>query len=258
VPVQADGIPGDFEAPRLYSDLAWLWPLWEGVEAYRAETEFYIQLVDKYSRIQAETILDMGCGGGKTGFHLKRRFQLTGVDISEAMLGNARRLNPDCEYLLGDMRTLRLGRLFDAVFINDAIPYMTTREDLLAVFRRAWEHLRPGGVMITGPDYTKETFVQNQTTTATGGGGDIEITFVENLYDPDPADSTCEAVLIFIIREKGALRIEQDVHVLGLFPRELWRTTLTEAGFEVHQERHPRGIEGAPAGLPLFACVKPG
>ncbi len=33
----------------------------------------------------------------------------------------SRELNPDCEHVLGDMRTLRLGRTFDAVFVHDAV-----------------------------------------------------------------------------------------------------------------------------------------
>ena len=43
------------------------------------------------------------------------------------MLELSRTLNPDCEHLEGDMRTLRLGRTFDAVLIHDAVMYMTDR-----------------------------------------------------------------------------------------------------------------------------------
>ena len=46
------------------------------------------------------------------------------------MLALSRALNPECEHLAGDMRTLRLGRVFDAVFVHDAVCYMTTRADL--------------------------------------------------------------------------------------------------------------------------------
>ena len=46
---------------------------------------------------------------------------VTLVDLSAKMLEVSRRLNPDCEHLQGDMRTVRLGRTFDVVFVHDAI-----------------------------------------------------------------------------------------------------------------------------------------
>lgn len=48
---------------------------------------------------------------------------MTLVDLSPEMLTTSCALNPECEHLPGDMRTVRLGRLFDAVFIHDAIIY---------------------------------------------------------------------------------------------------------------------------------------
>ena len=46
------------------------------------------------------------------------------------MLDVSRVLNPDREHLQCDMRTVRLGREFDCVFVHDAVCYMTTLEDL--------------------------------------------------------------------------------------------------------------------------------
>ena len=56
------------------------------------------------------------------------------------------------------MRSVRLGRTFDAVFVHDAIAYMTTEDDLRAVFATAFEHTRPGGVALFVPDAVTETF----------------------------------------------------------------------------------------------------
>ena len=75
-------------------------------------------------------MLELGSGGGNNASHLKRRFQLTLVDRSPEMLAVSRRLNPECEHVEGDMRTVRLGRTFDAVFVHDAIAYITTEDDL--------------------------------------------------------------------------------------------------------------------------------
>ena len=56
------------------------------------------------------------------------------------------------------MRTLRLGRTFDAVLVHDAICYMTTEADLRAAMTTAFEHLRPGGAAVFLPDHVRETF----------------------------------------------------------------------------------------------------
>src|SRR6266446_5297728 len=52
-------------------------------------------------------------------------FAMTLVDLSPRMLLVSRRLNPECEHIKGDIRTLRLGRTFDVVFVHDAICHMT-------------------------------------------------------------------------------------------------------------------------------------
>ena len=66
--------------------------------------------------------------------HLTGDVQATAVDISPQMLANSQALNPDVEHHVGDMRSVRLGRRFQAVLIHDAISYMLTEEDLSATF----------------------------------------------------------------------------------------------------------------------------
>jgi trans-aconitate methyltransferase len=93
----------------------------------------------------ATTLLELGSGGGNNASYLKRWFTLTLVDASPGMLKASRRLNPECEHVRGDMRTARLGRTFDRVFIHDAIMHMTSEADLVRALRTAFIHTRPGG-----------------------------------------------------------------------------------------------------------------
>jgi len=240
----------------LYRDLAWLWPLWEDVGAYEHETDIFIRLIRNNSKIKAATMLDIGCGGGKHDFWLKKHFAVTGIDLSKAMLSLARELNPECEYCLGDMRNFNQEKEFDAVFMNDSIMYMATKEDLSAALKNGHCHLRKGGVMICFAEQTKERFVQNQTQVSPARSRlkppNLEITFIENSYDPDPEDDSFEATFIYLIREKGSLKIEHDTHVLGLFPIDFWRSTLNGIGFNV-QEQILRIDE---IDLPTFVCLK--
>ncbi len=172
------------------------------------------------------------------------------------MLAQARDLNPASTFVPGDMRTFRLGRTFDAVLMDDAISYMACLSDFEAAFRTASAHLDPGGVLIATPDVTTETFRQNKTTathaTRTGTGNELDVVFVENAYDPDPADDQYETTVLYLIRDHGRLRIETDHWAMGLFSLGTWRRVLRDSGFEVHEGQYNAGEDE----YTVFTCVK--
>lgn len=242
---------------RLYTDLAWLWPLWgDASTEYAQYCEHVASLVRQYAVRPASTLLDIGCGGGKNAFNLKSAFSVTGLDLSPAMLAQATALNPDCTFVQGDMRTFRLGRTFDAVLMDDALSHMSCLADFATAIRTASAHLDPGGVLIATPDVTTETFQQNRTTAtpATRGGArdGLEVVFVENAYDPDPADDQYDMTILYLIRDHGRLRIETDHWTMGLFPLLTWRRVLRDTGFEVHEVPYNAGEDA----YTVFACVK--
>ncbi len=245
-------IPPKFDARRMYADLAWIWPLMGQPkdEDYIEEAEQFMVAIREHSRIEAETLLDLGCGGGKNDYNLKKHFDITGVDVSEDMLAQAKRLNPEVEYVFGDMRTVRLGKTFDAVMIADSIDYMLTENDLRAAFVTASEHLKPGGVFCTYAEVTRERFRQNETKCSTYARGEIDIAFFENSYDPDPTDTTYEYACVWVIHRAGKLEIETDHHLGGIFPLQTWLDLLQKVGLEV------KPIESAWE-APMFVCVKP-
>jgi SAM-dependent methyltransferase len=240
---------------RLYSDLAWLWPMWgDAATEYAHYAQHVTGLVRQHARGPVTTLLDIGCGGGKNVLNLKQAFRVTGLDLSPAMLAQAADLNPDCTFLQGDMRTFRLGRTFDAMLMDDAISHMNCRTDFAAAFRTAYDHLRVGGVLIATPDVTRETFLQNRTTTTQAVREGLDVVFVENVYDPDPADEHYETTILYLIRERGRLRVETDRWRMGLFSLDTWRDVLRETGFEVREGSYCSGEDD----YTVFACVKPG
>src|SRR6185437_11463347 len=70
-------------------------------------------------------------------------------------------------HLVGDMRSLRLDRRFDAVFVHDAIDYLINLDDLRAAMATAYMHLHPGGVALLCPSRLRESFAPAQNTAAT-------------------------------------------------------------------------------------------
>ena len=96
--------PSGTASPRLYDELAEWWPLLSPPSEYEDEA------ADLLPRLGAAggTLLELGSGGGSLAYHLKRHFNLTLTDLSPAMLAVSEALNPECEHLPGDMRSLRL------------------------------------------------------------------------------------------------------------------------------------------------------
>lgn len=240
---------------HLYTDLAWLWPMWGDAGAEYADYCRHVTaLVRQYARRPVATLLNIGCGGGKNVLNLKRDFAVTGVDLSATMLAQARELNPDAAFVQGDMRTVRLEQGFDAVLMDDAISHMCCRADFVAAFRTAHEHLHPGGVLVVTPDVTTETFRQNATSTTTAARDGLEVVFIENVYDPDPTDDQYETTILYLMRENGNLRIETDHWTMGIFSLATWREVLRETGFAVHECRYVLGEDE----YRTFTCVKAG
>ena len=97
-------------------------------------------------------------------------------------------------------------------------------------------HLKPGGVLVMCPDWFRETFPDEFVSHKTRRRGDTSLTYIEYVHDPDPADTTVEVVMFMLIREHGQLRVEQDRHTIGLFPKRTWLELTAEAGFDVETE----------------------
>ena len=244
------GVP---QLPKLYSDLSSWYHLLSAPADYAEEADFARTLILNESSSAPVTVLELGSGGGNNASHLKAQFKLTLVDVSEGMLDLSRNLNPECEHIRGDMKTLRLQRLFDAVFIHDAIMYMTHASDLLHAMETAFIHCKPGGAGLFMPDVIRETFVS----LTTHGGHDSKtadgraIRYIEWTFDPDPSDTTYTIDFAYLLREQNKpVRVIHDTPVFGIFPRETWMSLLRKTGFE------PRAVAD-PWGREVFICKKP-
>jgi SAM-dependent methyltransferase len=217
---------------KMYAELAAWWPLLSAPEDYAGEARFYHETLSARGLRPGETVLELGSGGGNNAVHLKAHYRLTLVDLSEGMLAVSRALNPECEHAQGDMRTLRLGREFDAVFVHDAVMYMTDEADLRRALATAAIHCRPGGLVLFAPDCIRETF---QAETEHGGhdAGERGLRYLEWTWDPDESDTQYTVDYAFVLRAAdGTVTVEQDRHIEGLFSRQEWLGWLAEAGIQ--------------------------
>ena len=119
-----------------------------GIKDYPAESEALHAIIQEASPA-ARTLLDVACGTGAHLEILRRRYEVEGVDLSPEMLEVARARLPDVPLRVADMRTLDLGRRFDAVTcLFSAIGYVTDPSEMLSTIHRLADHVAPGGVLI--------------------------------------------------------------------------------------------------------------
>ena len=246
------------DAPaRLYSEFADWYHLLSAPDDFAEDAQIYLDLLTQAAGVPPRTLLELGSGGGNTAFHYKRFVQATLVDLSPRMLALSQRLNPECAHVQGDMRTIRLEQLFDAVFIHDAVQYLTTETDLRQAMVTAFTHCRPGGVALFAPDFTRETFVS--ATTHGGHDGDgRSMRYLAWIWDPDPADTIYVVDFAYLFREDGQpTRSAHERHIQGVFPRADWLRLLANVGFEpavrpfTHSELPPDSVV-------VFLGIKPG
>lgn len=224
------------ELPRLYRDLAPWFHALTAPEDYAEEAEVYRAALTE--RGPVTSVLELGSGGGNNASHLKAHFALTLVDLSREMLELSRSINPECEHIAGDMRSVRLARTFDAVFVHDAVAYITTRDDLARVAETVRAHLEPGGVALFVPDRLAGEFRES----VEQGGNDRDgksLRYLEWMWDPDPTDSTYVADMVYLMREEGTMSVAQDRHILGLFSESEWLEVLGDAGLEAERRSVP-------------------
>ena len=224
---------------KLYDELADWWPVFSDPAHYRREVAHFARVLRESARPSPRTLLELGSGGGNSALHLKKRFAMTLVDISPRMLRVSRRQNPECDHVRGDIRSVRLGKTFDAVYVHDAICHMTNERDLKAVMRTAFVHCRPGGAALLVPDFVRETFEEG----VDHGGSDSgrgSVRFLQWIVDPDPRDTTYVVDFAVLLRgPRGRARVAHDRHVQGLFPRARWLGLLREVGFRPRVVRDP-------------------
>jgi len=226
------------EQPRLYSEFSSWFHLLTAPAGYAEEAEFALKVLTESSS-KIESVLELGAGGGNNAFHLKKHFEMTLTDLSPSMLDQSRGINPECEHVPGDMRSIRLGREFDGVFVHDAVSYLTTQEDLMACMKTAFVHCKPGGVVLFMPDFVRERFRPGMHHGGNDGNG-RSMRHLEWTFDPDPCDTTYTVDFVYMLREgNGPVRVEHEPHVLGLFSREDWLRWLAETGFAARMIEDP-------------------
>ncbi len=203
------------------------------------------------AEIPVREVLELGSGGGHSAHYLAQRFAMTLVDLSPAMLAVSHTLNPGCAHQEGDMRSVRLGRTFDAVFVHDAIDDMTSLDDLCAAVATAVAHLMPSGVAVLMPDDLADTFAPS---TEHGGADAADgrgARYLEWTWDPNPFDTWIQTEYLFVLRnaDGGCANPSRDPPHRPLSPRDVVGRAHRRRALSAHRHRNDRQRPPGPRNL---------
>jgi SAM-dependent methyltransferase len=105
---------------------------------------------------QSASVLDIGCGAGEplARYLIERGCRVTGIDTSAALIGMCKDRFPDQEWLVRDMRTLSLERVFEGILAWDSLFHLSPDDQrpMFAIFHR---HARPKTALMftSGPGH---------------------------------------------------------------------------------------------------------
>ena len=201
---------------------------------YVAEVAYIDGLLDRYG-IAGRELLEFGSGTGKHARLLAiSGYRVTGVERSAEMIEQALPF-PGVSYQQGDIRTVRLGRTFDAVLsLFHVMSYQTTNADVEAVFARAAEHLGAGGLFVFDVWYSPAVHAQRPAVRVKRLSGDgVEIT---RLAEPElyPNDNRVDVHYTIFARDTttGAVHTLTETHPMRHFSLPELDLLAVGAGFE--------------------------
>ncbi len=116
----------------------------------------YPMWVDYYGLLLAkqgltpDRLLDVCCGTGTVAEMLTAKgFHVTGFDLSEPMIVEARRKEVGIEYHVADARDFHLGKTFEAAYsFFDSLNYIAEADGFRKAIFCIAEHVEPGGSLI--------------------------------------------------------------------------------------------------------------
>ena len=141
--------------PDVFGDYGRYYDLLYADKDYAAEAKYVAHLLKRFAE-QPKSILEFGCGTGKHARLLAEMgCDVTGIERSAEMrdvgceMRDAENGKGSFRCLQGDIRSTRVNGMFDAVIsLFHVVSYLTTNEDVQAVFANAARHLTAGGVFL--------------------------------------------------------------------------------------------------------------
>ena len=207
-----------------YYDLIYQWM------DYESEAEFIEKMVELHPHSGGLDLLDVACGTGNHAQYLVDSFHVVGLDINPEMMEIAREKVPEMELIQGNMKEMNLERDFDVIIcLFSSINYHTNLSELGTTFKRFYDHLKPGGVLIFDLGFCTENWEEGRMLVDAVVEGDLQLA---RISQSRLCDGVFNANFVFLIKEDGNMDFEVDQHQIGVFNTPEVKKILENTGFE--------------------------
>ncbi|KUP07259.1 methyltransferase [Bacillus coahuilensis m2-6] len=185
--------------------------------------------------LKEKAILDLACGTGEMSIRFaKEGMNVTGVDLSETMLMVAKdktnEANVSVDYYQQDMKELEGLSEFDLVVLYcDSLNYLSGPRDVLATFKRIYDHLKPGGMLlfdVHSPFKVDELFIDQSFSFA----GE-EISYIWDSFAGEEPHSVIHELTFFVKEDNGLYERVEETHEQRTFPIADYTNWLREVGY---------------------------
>lgn len=224
----------------IFQDQGNFYDLFYESKDYEDECDFVEAVFGRFATGTVKTVLDLGCGTGGHVLPLAARgYKMTGVDLSQTMLDQARRKAAQAgitaDFLQGDVREVEAGRTFDAVISMFAVMgYQAQEGEMAAAFATARRHLEEGGlflfdiwngaaVMAQKPKAREREFSDSK--------GGIVTRSVTSVLDEGKQVVEVD-VQVRRVSPEGEAEESEENHIVRYLFREQAETLLRDVGFE--------------------------
>ncbi len=222
-----DSTPGEYDAFARFYDA------FTAGSDYEAWTGHVLELAGRLG-LRGRTLLDLACGTGKSFMpFLARGFDVTGCDVSRAMLAEAARKAPGARLMQADVRELGSVGQFDLVTcFDDSLNYLLEEPDLALALESIARNLGPDGIAL----FDLNTLLAYRTTFATDHvavrDGALFAWRGRSADDGAPGCLAAAQIEVFAPCDDGLYERVATNHAQRHFPRERVTALLAGAGLE--------------------------
>jgi len=217
-------------AHELYNELSkYIDASYRATKNYQKEVEFILRRVG--NRAGKKIVIDVACGsGGHAELLNKAGFEVYAVDVSPAMLRLVKRNLPKAKVFKQDMQNLQVPVQADLLTcMYNSINYNYSYAELASTFKRFYDHLNPGGIVIFDTAFMTDTWQPGPFSVETITTPDFE---VARANKSSKKQSFGIVDIVFVIFEKGRKKIVETQNKIFLPDRKRILEIMKQVGFK--------------------------
>jgi SAM-dependent methyltransferase len=216
---------------------------------YRKEAEYIAELVRSHGIGKRATLRDVACGTGGHLVHLRKSFDVEGVDVSLDFIRSARGKLPKAKFFVGDMRTFATGKEYNVVIcMFSSIGYMDTLKKVQAAIRNMAKHLKKGGLLLVEPWFSPGQMENGRVSVTVVEEDKLKLVRMNTLKVEGNLSSFD---FHYLVGTSSGTEHFVENHRLGLYSPDEMSDAFQKCGLSVEYEK------GGPTGRGLYLGKKP-